>query len=384
MGIDAPTEWLPFTLYTVRNSVLVNDAWYWCLYEHASGATFDAAEQAYWELLVDWAGQSESAEAAAAAAAASAAAAHTSEINAANSAASVGNQANQAAASAAAAHISEVNAASSAANAKTSETNSKTSETNAKASETNAKASETNAATSALAAAESVCTIQEYWLGAFASPPSQSTCGEAVVAGAMYWDLTLQATKVFDGVLWHDVIQLAPSKLADYLYLPSIPTTVFSGVDHYGKTLALDTVASEIAVYVNGVKLLDTIDYTATASNVTLLLGSVATPSAVEIVSLNKLDPPQVQPAGVKVNTNAWVFTGAAKSFPLKDSNSNALTPASPMDCLVSVNGVMQEPGGDYTVSGSTINFVTAPEADAGKWMVVGLPLGGSLTRQAG
>ena len=127
MGIDAPTEWLPFTLYTVRSSVIVADEWWWCEVEHASGATFDAAEQAYWQLIVAWDQYTGAAAESAAQAASSASAAHVSEVNAANSASASAASASASAGSASAASGSASAAAASAVNAHTSEVNAKAS-----------------------------------------------------------------------------------------------------------------------------------------------------------------------------------------------------------------------------------------------------------------
>ena len=62
-------------------------------------------------------------------------------------------------------------------------------------------------------------------------------------------------------------------------------------------------------------------------------------------------------------------------SFPLQ-TDRHPITPPGAVDCIVSLNGVIQEAGGDFTVSGSQITFMAPPEADADRWMVVGLPLG--------
>jgi hypothetical protein len=191
----------------------------------------------------------------------------------------------------------------------------------------------------------------------------------------MYWNTTSQVTQVYDGVVWHDVVQLAPANVVEYLYLPATPTTVFTGADYHGNTLALDTVNAEIGVYLNGVKLLLTLDYTFTATSLTLAT-AVTTPNTVEIVSLKKVSPATAPPSGIKVNTGAWVFDGVAKTFPLKDASNVTINPAGSVDCIVSLNGVIQEAGGDFTTAPGSITFMTPPEADADKWMVVGIPVG--------
>jgi hypothetical protein len=224
--------------------------------------------------------------------------------------------------------------------------------------------------------AEAICELQHYWMGAYPTPPTHNTCGDPVVAGAMYWDLTEQVCKVYDGNIWHDVTQLAPGQVDEFLYLPATPTTVFTGVDYHGNTLKLDPANAVIAVYVNGIRLVVGRQYTVTTNSVTLMT-PVTTPSTVEIIDIADATtrPP---PIGVKVNTSLWVFDGVIKTFPLQDSNGVTIDPPGAVDCIVSIDGVIQESGGDFTVRTGFIDFIVAPYADADKWMVIGIPLGGA------
>ena len=128
--------------------------------------------------------------------------ASTSETNAASSALA-------AATSETNASISETNAATSASNAATSETNAATSETNAATSETNSATSEANAATSAAtAAAEAAAALAAFdnfddkYLGAKASDPTLDNDGDALVAGALYFNTTSGVMNVYTGSAW--------------------------------------------------------------------------------------------------------------------------------------------------------------------------------------
>lgn len=121
------------------------------------------ADAAKWALLVD-----------AAAAATSASNAATSETNA--------------AVSASAAAASQSNAASSASAASTSASNASTSASTASA-----------AADAALAALDS---FDDRYLGQKASNPSVDNDGNALIAGALYFDTTNDIMKVYDGSVW--------------------------------------------------------------------------------------------------------------------------------------------------------------------------------------
>ena len=128
--------------------------------------------------------------------------ASTSETNAAASALA-------AATSETNASTSETNAGTSAANAAISATAAATSATNAATSETNSATSESNAATSAAtAAAEAAAALAAFdnfddkYLGAKASDPTLDNDGDALVAGALYFNTTSGVMNVYTGSAW--------------------------------------------------------------------------------------------------------------------------------------------------------------------------------------
>jgi hypothetical protein len=223
--------------------------------------------------------------------------------------------------------------------------------------------------------AQAICDLQNYWMGAYSSPPTQNTCGEPVAQGAMYYDLTGQATYVFDGSSWHAVVQPVPGNADQFLYLPASTTSIFTGLDYYGNTLNFSASGSEVLVYLNGVKQLETFDYTL-GTNTVNFIQAIGPPNTVQVVVIGEVPvvlPPV--PSAVKVDTNLWTFNGTTTVFTLKDLAGKSLTPPSAADCVVSLNGVIQEAGRDFTTTAGQITFTTAPLADADKWMLVGLPM---------
>ena len=86
--------------------------------------------------------------------------------------------------------------------AATSATNAATSETNAATSETNASNSATAASTSATNAANSYDQFDDRYLGAKSSAPTVDNDGDALITGAIYWNTTLDALKVWNGSTW--------------------------------------------------------------------------------------------------------------------------------------------------------------------------------------
>jgi|DEB0MinimDraft_6_1074348.scaffolds.fasta_scaffold24186_2 hypothetical protein len=91
---------------------------------------------------------------------------------------------------------SATSAATSAANAATSESNAATSASNAATSESNAAASATNAA-------NSYDSFDDRYLGTKTSDPALDNDGDALVAGALYFNTTDDVMKVYDGSGWN-------------------------------------------------------------------------------------------------------------------------------------------------------------------------------------
>ena len=81
-------------------------------------------------------------------------------------------------------------------------------------------------------------------------------------------------------------------------------------------------------------------------------------------------------------------FDGSETEFALTENiSSTAITPVMPAALIISINGVVQEPTTDYTVSGTNITFTTAPAATdsffgiaMGKQLDVGTPSDSTVT----
>ena len=132
-----------------------------------------------------------------AAAASSASAAATSASNAASSASAASTSASNAA-------TSESNAAASASTASTQATNASNYAAAASTSATNAANSASAASTSASNAAASYDLFDDRYLGAKASDPSVDNDGNPLVTGAMYFNTTSNATRIYNGSGWQD------------------------------------------------------------------------------------------------------------------------------------------------------------------------------------
>ena len=150
-----------------------------------------------------------SASSSASSASSSASTASTAATNASNSASSASTSASNASTSASNAATSETNAASSASAASTSASNAASSASSASTSASNASTSATNAASSASSAAASAASalaaldsFDDRYLGTKTSDPTLDNDGNALVAGALYFNSVDGVMKLYTGSAW--------------------------------------------------------------------------------------------------------------------------------------------------------------------------------------
>lgn len=136
------------------------------------------------------------------AAAASETNAAASESAAATSATNAATSESNASTSASTATTQATNAATSASAASTSASNAATSETNAASSASSAASSASSASASADAALSALDSFDDRYLGQKTSDPTLDNDGDALVAGALYFNTTDEIMKVYDGSLW--------------------------------------------------------------------------------------------------------------------------------------------------------------------------------------
>jgi len=198
----------------------------------------------------------------------------TSETNAASSASAASGSATAAANSASAASTSETNAANSASAASTSATNAASSASAASGSATAAASSATQAAASAAQAASTYDSFDDRYLGSKSSDPSTDNDGDALVAGALYFNTTSGKMRAYDGTNWIDASAAVESVFAVYNYTATSGQTTFSGSDDNANTLSYT--APNLFVTLNGIMLESGTDYTATSGTSIVLASGAA------------------------------------------------------------------------------------------------------------
>ena len=143
--------------------------------------------------------------------------------------------------------------------------------------------------------------------------------------------------------------------MIEYEYTATSNQTTFSGSDNNSATLSYT--AESILVFLNGVLQDDGVDYTATNGTSVVFGTALAANDEVRIVAFTNVTTSGSLQDPTKLDAITTVNAQAAYSLTL---NSSAYTPSSQNALIVSLNGITQEPGDSFTISGSTITFSPA------------------------
>jgi hypothetical protein len=146
--------------------------------------------------------------------------------------------------------------------------------------------SATAAAASATAAAASYDSFDDRYLGPKSSAPSVDNDGNALVTGALYWNSVSNTMFAWSGSAWGSISSTAA--IYRYRYTATGGETSKSGTDDNGLTLSY--LAGYEQVYLNGVLLARTSDYTATNGTSITSLAALASGDILEIITFTAFD----------------------------------------------------------------------------------------------
>ena len=147
-------------------------------------------------------------------------------------------------------------------------------EANAAASASAAAGSATDSANSAASAAAALDSFDDRYLGSKASDPTLDNDGNALVAGALYFNSTANEMRVYDGGNWIAASSAGAASLILYEYTATNAQTTFSGADDNAASMSY--AVGNIQVVLNGV-ILDPSDFTATSGTSIVLASGAAT-----------------------------------------------------------------------------------------------------------
>jgi hypothetical protein len=148
-------------------------------------------------------------------------------------------------------------------------------------------AGSTAAAQAAQAAAEAVYdNFDDRYLGAKSTPPTVDNDGNALLTGAIYWNTPGAVMYAWNGTAWGSISSTAD--IYRYRYTASGGETSKSGADDNGLTMSY--IAGKEQVYLNGVMLARTSDYTATNGTSITSLAALTAGDILEIITFTAFD----------------------------------------------------------------------------------------------
>jgi hypothetical protein len=146
--------------------------------------------------------------------------------------------------------------------------------------------SATAAAASAADAATTYDNFDDRYLGAKSVAPTVDNDGNALLTGALYWNTSTNAMLAWSGSAWTSISSTAA--IFRYRFTATAGQTSISGVDDNGLTLSY--LVGKEQVYLNGVLLARTSDYTASSGSSITSLAALAVNDVVEIITFTAFD----------------------------------------------------------------------------------------------
>jgi hypothetical protein len=142
------------------------------------------------------------------------------------------------------------------------------------------------AAASAAAAATTYDNFDDRYLGSKSTAPTVDNDGNAILEGAIYWNSVTNAMYAWTGTEWGSISSTAD--IYRFRFTASGGETSVSGADANGLTLAY--IPGKEQVYLNGVLLARTSDYTATDGSSITSLAALAASDIVEIITFTAFE----------------------------------------------------------------------------------------------
>jgi hypothetical protein len=143
-----------------------------------------------------------------------------------------------------------------------------------------------DAEAAAAAAAASYDSFDDRYLGSKSSAPSVDNDGNALITGALYWNSVDGAMYAWTGTEWGSISSTA--EIYRFRFTASGGETSLSGTDANGLTLSY--LPGKEQVYLNGVLLARTSDYTASNGTSITSLAALAASDIVEIITFTSFE----------------------------------------------------------------------------------------------
>ena len=146
--------------------------------------------------------------------------------------------------------------------------------------------SATAAAASAAAAEAVYDSFDDRYLGSKSTPPTLDNDGNALITGALYWNSVDGAMYAWTGSAWGSISSTAA--IFRYKFTASGGETSESGVDDLSQTLSY--IPGKEQVYLNGVLLVRSVDYTASNGTSITSLAALTAGDVLEVITFTAFD----------------------------------------------------------------------------------------------
>jgi len=179
-----------------------------------------------------------------------------------------------------------------------------------------------SAAAAAASAADAATTYDNFddrYLGAKSVAPSVDNDGNALITGALYWNSVSATMFAWTGSAWGSISSTAA--IYRYRFTATAGQTSISGVDDNGLTLSY--LVGKEQVYLNGVLLVRTSDYTASNGTSITSLAALAASDIVEIITFTAFDLATAVPATAYTAKGAILVGTAAGTYAAQAVGSN-------------------------------------------------------------
>lgn len=160
-----------------------------------------------------------------------------------------------------------------------------------------ASASAVSAANSAAAAATALDNFDDRYLGQKAADPTVDNDGNALIAGALYFNTVTKVMKVYDGAQWMDASSAAVATFKTFVFVATAGQTVFSGADANGVNLSFT--APYVIVSLNGLELRPTVDYTTSGGGTITLTSAASVGDELQVNAFSSFDVANVPGSSV-------------------------------------------------------------------------------------
>jgi hypothetical protein len=226
--------------------------------------------------------------------------------------------------------------------------------------------------------------LYELYLGVHSTPPLTTSTGSPIPLGAIYYNSVSKQPFVWDGTGWQSFWAPVKSYVLSLGYQLTGGQTVIdlTQLDLAGNNYTMNAVDPEpLDVYLNGVRLLQLVDWTMDAATSTVTLADPARAGTIAIIDI-MTPPDQLAPSRTTTKLlldfdidpatgNPGQIDGTRTTFDLAlASDSSAVSVLSSVELQVTLDGIIQKPGIDFTTLTSQITFNEAPIPGASAWAI--------------